>query len=78
MDVDVPSDEASSEAQILKELSELIVQVDSRPLDVHLLKRQVQILASLPMKEEFIEATNTLSSVVALDPGKLSRSASYL
>lgn len=69
MDVDDQVGQSSDPSGKLEELSELIVELDAQPLDVNLLKRQVQILASLPMTEELIEATNTLSSLVALEPG---------
>lgn len=71
MDVDSKPELPEDSSQMLEELSELMVDLDARPLDVNLLKRQVRILASLPMAEEFIEATNTLSSLVALEPSTL-------
>lgn len=73
MDVDGQSEQSNDPSHLLQELSELIVKLDAQPLDVSLLRRQVQILASLPMTEEFNDATDTLSSLVSLEPGRGSR-----
>jgi hypothetical protein len=69
MEIDGQHGTSSDSSHGLEELSELMVELDARPLDVHLLKRRVEILRSLPMTEEFMECTNTLSSLVALEPG---------
>lgn len=51
----------------LEELSEIMVELEDRPGNVSLLRRQVRLLRSLPMTDEYLEAVETLQSLVMID-----------
>lgn len=71
MDVDDPHGGQSDGGSRLEELSEIMVELEDNPMDVQLHRRQVDILQSLPMLDEYIEAIRSLATLVMLSAGTI-------
>lgn len=55
----------------VEELSSLLVKAETQPNDIEMLKRQLVLLDSLSMTEEYLEAADHLSSLIMLDTSEL-------
>lgn len=72
MEQQLDTDQSKGEAGKLEELSELRAELNDRPQNISLHEKQVRILLSLPMADEFSDALDGLASLVTLSPSEYS------
>lgn len=70
MEADSSSGNRDADSERLQELSEIVVELQDAPMDVRLRRRQVDILRSMPMMDEYVEAVHTLADLVMLSDGE--------